>query len=690
MVLAMTTYSRTALALGILLSVFLVGDLWAIKDEANQDRWEKPCTAGPDAEVPGFLVNLGPTGARGVLTAKSFVVKYVFKGSPASGKLKIDDEITGANGKSFATHTFSGRSETGIIGPIQDMGLAIEDSEGGDGILALSVKRGGKAMEVKVTLEKLGRFADSFPVNCEKTDLLKKRAYDYLMDHSDGVSSQGRCVTILSMLSSDDRKVFSEGKRRAKEWDKVPGKDTWSWHLGFQAMTLAEYYLITKDKSVLNTLEEVLGLLRRAQWKGPNIRRWPAKEGQDQAVVDEHQARYEGGFGHGPYPLIVERAGGVGKIGGGGYGPMQRPTYLAILAWQLGKQCGIEIDHPGLEQAFTFVDYGTTAAGNTAYGGEFTLNNGPIDSARWKKATRNGNSHKSGMAYLIYKLSPERSESKDMMKLHLQNVDASYMDMPDGHACPLMGLVWGWAGVYASPDKALKKKMTTYYKAWLNMARCHGSESYVILPGRNYADGSYYRGNIRNHTTGSVAFLYSYSSPKLQLQGGASVVKASAPTRTAAKPGKAVPKRHWSDTAKKPAGSAARAARTLSEESHAVLIGALGGALAKLSAAKALKPVAIPLSKVRIRVELVEASEDGTFTFRDPKSKKTVSYALKDLSARDHATLAIYLTVCKPTNDAQALAGVFLEVSGNTKSADSRFESAGTTSREKLEALFEK
>ena len=106
-----------------------------------------------------------------------------------------------------------------------------------------------------------------------------------------------------------------------------------------------------------------------------------------------------------------------------------------------------------------------------------------------------------------------------MMKLHLSNIDAAYKDMADGHACALMGLTWGWAGTYASDDAKLKKKVSNYYKAWLNMARCHGSDSYVILPARDYADYSYYRGNIRNHTTAAVAFSYSYSTPKLRVQG---------------------------------------------------------------------------------------------------------------------------------------------------------------------------
>ena len=67
---------------------------------------EKAHQYRPGQESPGFLVNLGPTGARAILKETSFVVKYVFPESPADGQLRIDDEITGANGKPFSKHTF--------------------------------------------------------------------------------------------------------------------------------------------------------------------------------------------------------------------------------------------------------------------------------------------------------------------------------------------------------------------------------------------------------------------------------------------------------------------------------------------------------------------------------------------------------------------------------------------------------
>ena len=88
--------------LGVLVAtVLLATPVRAMKDETNQGRWEKPVENGPDKDVPGFLVNLGPTGARAVLTDKTFMVRYIFPGSPAGNKLKLKDVITGAFGKPF-------------------------------------------------------------------------------------------------------------------------------------------------------------------------------------------------------------------------------------------------------------------------------------------------------------------------------------------------------------------------------------------------------------------------------------------------------------------------------------------------------------------------------------------------------------------------------------------------------------
>src|SRR5436190_9176845 len=148
--------------------LLLALDAAAIKDRDNQGRWEKRVESGPDREVPGFLVNLGPTGARAVLTEKTFVVRFLFKGAPGDGRLRVGDVITGVFGKPFSSHTFGGEPH-GYEGPILDLGEAIERAEGKDGRLLLNVLRGSEAVEVAVPLEPVGTFAPSFPMQCRKS-----------------------------------------------------------------------------------------------------------------------------------------------------------------------------------------------------------------------------------------------------------------------------------------------------------------------------------------------------------------------------------------------------------------------------------------------------------------------------------------------------------------------------------------
>ena len=87
----------------VLIFLGSASEVLGIKDASNQGRWDKPTKVGPDAKVPGFLVNMGPTGARGILKERSYVVKYIFAKSPADGVLELDDEVYGANGKKFST-----------------------------------------------------------------------------------------------------------------------------------------------------------------------------------------------------------------------------------------------------------------------------------------------------------------------------------------------------------------------------------------------------------------------------------------------------------------------------------------------------------------------------------------------------------------------------------------------------------
>jgi len=494
----------------ILGGLVCAGNALAIKDENNQGRWTNPTeNDAPDKEVPGFLINLGPTGARAVLTQKTFIVRYVFADSPAFGRLKNDDVVVGAFGTPFSAHTFGGTH--GYEGPIMDLGLAIERAEAKDGRLVLNVLRSSKATEVRIDLGAIGAFSPTYPFGCRKSALLRARALKYLAEHADAHHGKPhtRCAVALALLTSEDPLQQALGKSIILKWaGERPDAGTWTWNLSYQLIALSEYHLLTKDPSVLPAIKVVMAYLENAQYSG-RILIWVAKEKEDPAQVDAAQQLYDGGFGHGPY------VSGVGK---NGYGPMQYTTILAVIARQLAARCGVPPDPDKLRRSMEFIHRGTNRAGYVAYGGEFTLNAGLVDPVAWRNSTSGENYvGRVGAAIVAHKLSPEFPASTDYLELYRGYCKRAFKSMPDGHADSNLGIFWGLIGACASHDNAVLRTMLDYHKALFNMMRCHDG-SFVLLPGRDYADNGYYIAS-RYHPTATMALTFGLSYPKLRIEG---------------------------------------------------------------------------------------------------------------------------------------------------------------------------
>ncbi len=506
-------WMRNLAVLGILGSgLFFGSNAHAIRDKTNQGRWTKPTANNlPDKEVPGFLVNLGPTGARAILTEKTFIVKYVFKGSPAEGRLRLDDVVTGVFGKPFSEHTFGG-SPHGYEGPIMDLGLGIEKAEGKDGKLILNVSRGTETVEVRIDLELLGTFSATFPMQCRKSELLRAKALKYFSDTPDSQAvwqAHARSAVTLALLTSDAPPQQALGRKLALGWNSIPGSGTWTWDVSFQLITLAEYHLLSGDAAVLPTIKALAMLLRQDQYDGRILAWGPSEVKGDYPAIDAAQQLYQGGFGHGPY------VSGAGK---NGYGPMQYTTIFAVIAWQLAERCGVKADPKGVKSALEFIHRGTNAAGYVAYGGEFTLNNGLIDPVAWKKS-KDGDNYvgRAGASIIAHKLSPEFPASAEYLDLNRGYLKRAYKSLPDGHADSNLGILWGLLGAAASEDETALRTVLDYHKAWFNMMRCHDG-SFVLLPGRDYADDGYYMAS-RYHPTATMALVLGLNYPKLQIQG---------------------------------------------------------------------------------------------------------------------------------------------------------------------------
>jgi Family of unknown function (DUF6288) len=541
-------YLFSSLFLG-LLSIAISPRGFAVSNESNQGRWTKPTECAADKEVPGFLVNLGPTGARAELTKNNtFIVRYIFKDSPAVGHLKIGDEITGVFGKPFSPHHYQGY---GYEGPIMDFGNAIEKAEGKDGKLVLNLTPGSSSKpkdedksgktakktsttsaasasnDVIIELEPIGSFSPTFPMHCKKSESLRTKALKYFVDHPEyrGEHSPSRAAVCLALFTSDDAKQQAMGKELILRWsNEMPGPNLWNWNISYQMITLGEYYLATKDASVLPTIKTG-GQILAAQQYGPRgaerIKIWgPEAKGQSHETwlkVEAAQQLYDGGFGHGPYfPAYSPPTGGFGP---NGYGPMQYPTIFAVTAWQLSERCGIPAPTDCIKRALDFIHRGTNAAGYVAYGGEFTLNAAIIDPVAWRAGSGDVSYvGRTGAAIVAHRLSPEFPESAEyLVKYSNYAKGVAVKSLADGHADPGMGFFWGLMGDAASDDETVLRTVMDYYKSYFNMMRCFDG-SYVVLPGRDYADEAYYRSS-RIHPTATMILALGLNNPKLLIQG---------------------------------------------------------------------------------------------------------------------------------------------------------------------------
>lgn len=481
----MSSHPFTTL-LAFALSIVLATNARAITDPDNLGQWATPTKIGPDKEVPGFLVNLGPTGARAILKENSFVVKYVFTKSPADGQLQIDDEITGVNGTPFTQHTFGKfygmEPGAGYEGPIMDMGKAIEDSEGKDGTLTLSLIRDGKPATVNIPLDPIGRFSDTFPKNCKKSEKLAASAVDYLIQHPDDRSAVVHEKGLLGLALLAQGKM-KEAETLAMDWNEPHDAKMWTWYPSYQAIFLAEYFLQTGDQRVLPTIEENSKRLYLSQVIDPDLYTDRMHGGQPQA------ANYlKGGNGHGA------------RIAG--YGTMTLSTLMAILTWELAEACGIEIENFNRDLAYECIHTHTHESGYMGYRfatGAYT----PVG--------------RQGLAIIVHRMA-DRPGTEDYISRVTSGMAQSKTRLNDGHGDN--ALAWGWAllGIQLSGNDAATREVFDYNKAFINMARTHDG-AFVIQPGRNLQEKAYYM-SPRIHPTAAMALALGTDKPTLRIQGG--------------------------------------------------------------------------------------------------------------------------------------------------------------------------
>jgi hypothetical protein len=266
----------------------------------------------PQPGKTGTMKNYGPVGIGiNITLPNEMKINNVEKGSPAeaTGKLKKGQIIESINGQTLKD-----------IDPRVQLANILTEAEATDGLMKFQIKDVG---QVVVKLPVLGRYSDTWPMDCPKSDKIVRNLADLLAK-----KEKPNWGAVLFLLSTGEEKDLEVVKRWMKDLD---GVGAYPWFIGLQGRGVCEYYLRTGDKSVLPVIKKI--------------------------AEDATKQIYNGGWS------------GRGKASftymGGGH--MNAAGVHALAFLLLARQCGVEVDEHTLQSSLRYM-YRFAGRGNVAYG----------------------------------------------------------------------------------------------------------------------------------------------------------------------------------------------------------------------------------------------------------------------------------------------------------------------------------
>ena len=290
-------------------------------------------TSRPSAKTQQNINCIGATGIKARIY-KGLVVKVegLIANSPADGKFKIGQIITGVNGQSFEDKNLY------VV-----LGNALTAAEATDGKMIFDIKDSKDAPSKKVTVQipVLGAYSKTWPLNCKKSRQIIKQAAEYYATDKEFKKSYfnsrgiGGALGCLFLMSTGDDDYLPTVKEYFSNFPKdVTRIGNHTWNNGYNGIACGEYYLRTGDKSVLPIL---------------------------QFYCDDAKKRQK--FGRG----WVHWGNGIsaGYVASGLMNPAGSQILTTML---LAKECGLDVDQETLLGAlrywYRFVGHGTVPYGD--------------------------------------------------------------------------------------------------------------------------------------------------------------------------------------------------------------------------------------------------------------------------------------------------------------------------------------
>lgn len=335
----MTKAKINALLSLIVSVVFNVHNGYAVVEGPNGGPWnvslateKHPYEKALHQAFPkgAFFFNLGPTGLRARIYPEKpshLVVKFIFQDdkSPAAGKVEVEDVIVGANEKRFQKEYYFGREPTksGEHGPLTELAELIEDSQGDDGKLHLILWPKGKEKDERIVtlqLKKTGRFSQTYPYNCPRSEKMLKQLCDAIAVSGVNGRPHEHGHSLLALMASGYPEYESIIKKEITKYTSSTEKKqlgSWStWRNGYDGIILGEYYLLYKDESVI-----------------------PIMKLKADAYNDAMLFGDSGRYSHHPYPIYAKEARRP-------YASMAAVAGLSMVSMSLFKTAGLYYHEP--------------------------------------------------------------------------------------------------------------------------------------------------------------------------------------------------------------------------------------------------------------------------------------------------------------------------------------------------------
>ena len=383
---------------------------------------------GNKTDTPNW--NLGPTGMKGWVfnrgfdtsSARQILIEEVAKGSPADGLLAVGDVITGINGQPFDADARVAFGQA----------ITVAETTAGKGQLKLLVWSKGTTSTVILPLKVMGDYADTSPYQCPKAKLIVEQGCraiikrglqcgDYAPDNWDPSIPDN--VNALALLASGDSKYLPALKACANklgppQMNLILKEGMYAWSWSYANLFLTEYYLATRDESVL-----------------PAIREITRKIAMGQSAV--------GTYGHG-----FRVPGNNGTLGG--YGAINQAGLICWMSMALAQKCGVA--DPVVQ----------TAVANSRTFYSFYIRKGSIPYGDHPPYWLHDDNGKSGAAAVTFDILGDQAGAQFFSRMST----AAYGEKELGHTGNYLGYLWGALSANrAGPEAvaAFLKEQRWYY-----------------------------------------------------------------------------------------------------------------------------------------------------------------------------------------------------------------------------------